>query len=397
MPFHFSQHSSPLLFGFLQGIIYSILLLLRGYRKDRLSDKLLAGVLLVCTFSIAQYMLGFGGWYDSRDHYSTFMFYFPFHNLLLLGPFIYFYFRSLTNHQFYFKRLDFWHFLPGLFAFFVHLVAFVGDLVIIHWWLGEPLPSHFGTQGSLSVFRQSTMDSIFQIVGLISTIFYIILTIREFNQYRKYVYDNFAATEAIEFGWLKIVLWAFIIGMGINWLFDFLQLFMSLDYAQNWNSFFVMAIMIYFISVPGYTASHQLPALEFTPKETKKTTLLKTKEDFPDLEKWKWKLEILLEEEKVYLNPNITLNSLAEQVKTNSSILSKVINTGFQMNFNDLINSYRVKDVKAKMQKGASAHYTLMSLAFDSGFNSKSTFNRAFKKFTQMSPKEFLERECVGL
>ena len=96
MNFHFSEHSSPLLFGFLQGIIYSVLLLTRGYRKDRLSDKLLAGVLLVCSFEIAQYMLGFGGWYDSRDRHSTFMFYFPFHNLLLFGPLIYFYFIQLT-------------------------------------------------------------------------------------------------------------------------------------------------------------------------------------------------------------------------------------------------------------------------------------------------------------
>ncbi|MEM9884650.1 MAG: helix-turn-helix domain-containing protein [Bacteroidota bacterium] len=391
MNFYFSQHSAPLFFGFLQGMIYAILLLLRGYKREMLSDKLLAGVLLVCAFSVAQYMLGFGGWYDSRDGYSTFMFYFPFHNYLLLGPLIYFYFRSLTNHQFSFQKRDIWHFIPGGLNLLVYFFAFSGDLLLSHWLLGEPLPKHFGTQGNLSALRQQYWDSIAQVAGLISTIAYIFLTIREFGQYKKYIHNNFAATEGIEFAWLRMVLWAFVIGMGINWLFDFLQLFIDLNYAQNWNSFLVTAIMIYFISIPGYTASHKIPVLVFSPKEEKKVASEETN-TFPELEKWKYQIERLLEEEKIYLDPNVTLSSLAKKLKTNPSVLSKVINTGFKKNFNDFINSYRVEDVQQKIRQGEYEHFTLMSLAFDSGFNSKSTFNRAFKKFSGVSPKVFLEQ-----
>ncbi|MEM0992603.1 MAG: helix-turn-helix transcriptional regulator [Bacteroidota bacterium] len=400
MPFHFSQYSSLLLFGFLQGIIYAVLLLYGGYKRDRLSDKLLALVLLDCAFAVAQYMLGFGGWYDSRDGYSTFMFYFPFHNFLLLGPFIYFYFRSLTNHQFQFQRRDWWHFVPGGINLLAYFVAFAGDLLLSHWLLGEPLPNHFGTQGQLSSIRQQSWDSIAQVAGLISTLAYIILTIREFGQYKQYIYNNFAETEGIEFGWLRMVLWAFIIGMGINWLFDFLQLFIPLNYAQNWNSFFVTAIMIYFISIPGYTASHKIPSLDFSPEAQQQNALQpKTNavEDFPALEHWKSQVEYMMQEEKVYLDPNITLTSLAKKLKTNPSVLSKVINTGFKKNFNDFINQYRVEDVQAKIKRGKHQHFTLMSIAFDSGFNSKSTFNRAFKKFAGMSPKQFLDQQLNEL
>jgi len=393
MHFYFSEHSAPLLFGFLQGIIYSILLLARGHRKDRLSDKLLAGVLLVCSFEIAQYMLGFGGWYDSRDRHSTFMFYFRFHNLLLFGPLIYFYFRSLTNHEFQFKRKNWWHFLPGAIVYAVYVATFIGDIVISNWIMDNPLPDHFGTQGTLSTLRQRYFSNSIavQFLGNISMVIYMVLTIREFGQYRKYIYDNFAETEGIRFNWLRTVLWAFIIGLGINTLFDISQLFVDLNYAQNWNSFLVTAVMIYFISIPGYNASDQIPTLSFTPEKKQEEEETTTPNLLPELSQWKQKVEKIMQTEQLYLDPNITLSELAKKLKTNPSILSKVINTGFSQNFNDFINAQRVKEVKEKMQQKEYQHYTLMGIAFDSGFNSKSTFNRAFKKFAGMSPKEFQE------
>ena len=70
-----------------------------------------------------------------------------------------------------------------------------------------------------------------------------------------------------------------------------------------------------------------------------------------------------------------------------STVLSHVISKGFAKNFNDFVNEYRIDEVKAKL-KNVDAP-TLMAIAFDSGFNSKATFNRAFKKFTCVAPKEF--------
>jgi hypothetical protein len=65
--FQFNLYSAPLLIGFLQGVIYAVMLFRRSYREDRLSDRLLAGLLLTGCAYIMQYMLGFGGWYDSHD------------------------------------------------------------------------------------------------------------------------------------------------------------------------------------------------------------------------------------------------------------------------------------------------------------------------------------------
>jgi AraC-like DNA-binding protein len=69
--------------------------------------------------------------------------------------------------------------------------------------------------------------------------------------------------------------------------------------------------------------------------------------------------------------------------------LSYVINTGFQKNFNDFVNAYRVADFQKKVNDPKLSHYTLLALAYECGFNSKSTFNRAVKKATGQLPSTF--------
>ena len=96
-----------------------------------------------------------------------------------------------------------------------------------------------------------------------------------------------------------------------------------------------------------------------------------------------------MQKEKPYLQPDLTLSDLAATLKTNTSILSLAINAGFGKNFNDFINEYRVEDFKAKMASKEFQHLTLLAVAFESGFNSKTTFNRAFKKFTNQNPSDF--------
>jgi AraC-like DNA-binding protein len=115
------------------------------------------------------------------------------------------------------------------------------------------------------------------------------------------------------------------------------------------------------------------------------------KEDEGLLEEWKPKILSLLHNEKIYEDPELSLTQMAKHLKTNPSVLSKTINQGFQLNFNDFINNYRIEAVKEKLQAGEQKTQTLLGIAYDCGFNSKATFNRAFKKVTGTSPKEWLE------
>lgn len=92
-----------------------------------------------------------------------------------------------------------------------------------------------------------------------------------------------------------------------------------------------------------------------------------------------------------YLNPNLTLKSLALQLNIHPNQLSWLINHEFDKKFNDFINNYRVEAFKRISKNPKNSHITLLGLAYDSGFNSKTVFNTAFKKETGMTPMQYLK------
>jgi AraC-like DNA-binding protein len=113
----------------------------------------------------------------------------------------------------------------------------------------------------------------------------------------------------------------------------------------------------------------------------------------PQLETFDQALTTIMENDKPYLKFNLNLAELAEMVNLTRNQLSFVINQKHRMNFNEYINSYRVEEVKRLMVDPANQHLKLMSLAYDAGFNSKASFNRIFKKLTDMTPSQFFTME----
>ena len=94
----------------------------------------------------------------------------------------------------------------------------------------------------------------------------------------------------------------------------------------------------------------------------------------------------------MFKNPRLTLRDVAQELETTTKTISAVVNSGFNMNFNDFVNHYRIEAIKQKMENQEHLTTTLLGIAYDSGFNSKATFNRAFKKYTSLSPKEYLDQ-----
>lgn len=98
----------------------------------------------------------------------------------------------------------------------------------------------------------------------------------------------------------------------------------------------------------------------------------------------------LMENEKMYLFPDLKVGGLAASLGCSPHKLSQVMTSQFGQNFNDFINSYRIEEVKRRLSIGETRNKTIASLAFDCGFNSLSVFNSAFKKFTGMTPSQFV-------
>jgi len=103
------------------------------------------------------------------------------------------------------------------------------------------------------------------------------------------------------------------------------------------------------------------------------------------------KLEVYMIEEKPYLNPELSLQELASRLEMGRNQLSALINQNHQMNFFEFVNLYRVNEVKALMELPENQKLKLISIAYDAGFNSKSSFNRIFKNQTQMTPSEYFK------
>ncbi|RAK69576.1 helix-turn-helix domain-containing protein [Hymenobacter edaphi] len=439
--FVFNAYSSLLLPFFVQGAVVSGLLLVRGRRHGTPADGWLALLLLLSTARLAQWMLGFGGWYDAHDARTTFMFYFPFSNWLALGPALYFYFRSLTNQAFRFGRRDGRHFLPALLYLAAQLLLWAYDVGWQHLALGRPLPGHFGTKGTLATWLDaSALSRGPELLGYVSVLVYAGLTLRHYRAYRRYVNDHFSDTERLRFTWLRNVLVAVPAGLLVTLLFEALNAAAGpLDYYQAWYDYLFTGLLIYYLSLAGLLANHRLTApLHFQPAEPATDEAppepaagpgpAAPEPDLPaapmldpadatapsvasaapagaglvtaaeaavpdsELVRWAEKLRAHMAAARPYLAPELTLSELAAQLRTNTSWLSRVVNTGCGQNFNDFVNEYRVREAERRLQDPQFRHYTLLTVALESGFNSKSTFNRVFRKLRGLTPSEVAGR-----
>lgn len=400
MVYNFNFYSSLLLITFSQGMIYSILLLKKGIQNEDKSSFWLSLFVFLCSIFVAPWMLGFAGWYDNQP-YRNFMFYMPFQQLFLLGPIIFFYTQSLLNPAFKFDKKQYLHFIPAIIYLIYNLVIFVYDNFISD-------TIYFYEDGIDKDF-----DEWYQYSGQISMTIYFFLSLRYYNFYRKMIVQVTSNADDVLFGWIKKYLIAFLIMLLLPILFDIIGNFYQPvnSYVGSWWFFLAFSLVLYYIAITGYSNGvHSKIGFEISVFDKNPTLLLAQSENYsieyqtiidiehevfeqentPELEIWKWKIETLIKDEKLFQNPELTLTEVSKKLKTNASVISKCINQGFQMNFNDFINNYRIEAVKTMFAAGEHKKSTLLGIAYDCGFNSKATFNRAFKKNTNLSPKEYL-------
>jgi TolB-like protein/class 3 adenylate cyclase/AraC-like DNA-binding protein/Tfp pilus assembly protein PilF len=107
------------------------------------------------------------------------------------------------------------------------------------------------------------------------------------------------------------------------------------------------------------------------------------------LKAYKTKLSALMADEKPYLDANLTLRSLAERLDISSNYLSQLLNEGFNKNFSEYVNTFRLDAFKAKVASPKHRHLTILALAYESGFNSKTVFNTFFKKMMGKTPRTY--------
>jgi len=108
------------------------------------------------------------------------------------------------------------------------------------------------------------------------------------------------------------------------------------------------------------------------------------------------RITVLMEKDKLYQETELTVQQLAEKLGLPTYQVSQAINEGMERNFYDLVNTYRVEEAKQLLLDPENRNYTILSVGFEAGFNSKTTFNTVFKKFTGLTPTEFRMRASVS-
>ncbi|MFC4267842.1 helix-turn-helix domain-containing protein [Polaribacter marinivivus] len=384
-PFGFGQKSSLLLIFFFNGILFSFLLLKKGIQNNNNANKWLSFLLFLCAMYIAPYMLGYAGWY-SRKVTREILYFIPFMQVLLIGPVIFFYTKSLLNSTFKISKKEYYHFIPALIYLIYSLIVFITDKLILD-------EFYFYADG-----RDKDMANWYQIAGIISMVYYLIASLKFYKNYKKLVFDKVSFADSILFEWIPNFLIAFLSIVVLRVLLFLLNPEWGNFGNQFWH-YIAFSIVVLYVSVNGYANAVKMSFLNDVNSETinvyqESDEDHKTKQDNTNLEEiefWKDKILHLVERDKIFKNPTLTLSDLSKLLNTNTKTISKSINSGFDMNFNDFINHYRIEAVKEKLQKEEHKTSTLLGIAFDCGFNSKATFNRAFKKSTDLSPKDYLK------
>lgn len=384
-PFGFGQKSSLLLIFFFNGIVFSFLVLKKGIQNNNNANKWLSFLLFLCAMYIAPYMLGYAGWY-SRKVTREILYFIPFMQVLLIGPVIFFYTKSLLNSTFKISKKEYYHFIPALIYLVYSLIVFITDKLILD-------EFYFYADG-----RDKDMANWYQIAGIISMVYYLIASLKFYKNYKKLVFDKVSFADSILFEWIPNFLIAFLSIVVLRVLLFLLNPEWGNFGNQFWH-YIAFSIVVLYVSVNGYANAVKMSFLNDVNSESinvyqESDEDYKTKQDNTNLEEiefWKDKILHLVENEKVFKNPTLTLSDLSKLLNTNTKNISKSINSGFDMNFNDFINHYRIEAVKEKLHKKKHKTSTLLGIAFDCGFNSKATFNRAFKKSIDLSPKDYLK------
>lgn len=369
----YNPRSIILFFCILQGLIFAGLLVVRGFRRKKPSDFWLAILLVLPCLNLITPFIGFANVYDLNQWLT----YFPFGIAYGYGVCVYFYVLSLTDSKRKFAPKDLLFFIPALVYVIFRLTLFAQNLEFKDWF-------------NENYYVPIAAPLIF-VTEFIWNVTFLYFSIVHYKKYRVWLDKNFSDTEKIKFDWVRNFLYVFTFVLAAGAVFDFTDSFIvNLSYVQYFYFELILAFTTYYLAIAGYLNSETIE-INYTAAENQRAAPRKTPLAEADLQRLKTKLQILMEKEKPFLDPQLTLSDLAKQLGANTTTISYAINNGFGKNFNDYINEFRIEAVKNKLQSRELENSNMLGIAFNCGFNSKATFNRAFKKFTGVAPKEFHE------
>ncbi len=360
-----------------------LLLLLLGKKNKSLPDYLL-GVIFVL------YAISIGSVYLELQNIKNNFTYSAITNtswifLFLHGPALWFYIKSLSDPDFRFKPLYLLHFIPFIFFSVFQYFNFIN--------LTVPEKIRFLEN---DLFKEQVSYKITVLAIGVSTISYNIWALNLIRRRRDKLMQQYSKIEDIDLGWLSALTIAALISYSVNVaLFNLDMIFHFATY--KFLMFLTNSFATVYVLFLGYFGIRQGNIFINSVKEKRKTgdrsILKETASRVVSTDDTFIRTLIRnMEEKQPYLDPDITISKLSELLNVRIEFLSEVLNYQLNQNFFDFINKYRVGEFKNQCILKANSHLSIMGIAYNSGFNSKASFYRAFRKFEGISPSAYIEK-----
>jgi len=304
---------------------------------------------------------------------------------VLLGPLIYLYIKSLFEDNEKLLRKNWLHFIPLV----LHTI-FLTIPMLIYIFKDEYPFSYIEYLNENSAYVIATL--------MVYLLIYFLVSLKLFHKYRNAMQLNYSSIDESNFRWVKNMLIGAIIISCIELLINLYEIFIAELHWETGNITLVSVII--WIGYLGYYGVNQTKVLlpdfliknEPVANSTKEKSTALSSLSPADKKALETQLENLLQTEKPYLDEDLTLGKLAEMVHTTDKKLSGFLNQEMKTTFYDLINKYRVDAVKKKLDSREFEKLTLLGIAYESGFKSKTSFNRIFKRETGLSPSEYKKK-----
>ena len=380
--------NTVILLGALQGFIVAGLLRSSAREKpgEGVSRRLLAAFILLIALCCLDVYLEHQGWWNGSAVGSLLSALLPLIMAMPLGPLAYFYIRSLEEPEFRLTRADRRHFYPVVIDLLPHAAVLV---VVVLALLGFFRKTH-GVQGFGVVYDEYNQYA--DIPRWISFTIYLVLGTR-------YLKGKSESMRCVWAGTFLRVLWAFdLLWLAFNIPYELPRIGDILIDKFDWYPLYIpLVVMIYYLGVKGYFISYRaagegnvikdLAPVVMIAEEKKAAGIVIPEEKVDQLVS---KLRKCMDEERLWLHADLNLGRLAQHCGVAPKLMSAVLNQHMDTTFNDFLNGYRVRAVMERMLLPASRELTIAGLAYECGFNSLPTFQRAFKTIAGMSPKEYL-------
>ncbi len=345
-----------------QGILLSFALITTIFKKNY-SSFFLGLITAVITLEILNTWAIRTGYHSLENPFP----FWSFGSYLIIPPALWLFMKVNTQPTFQLKPKSFILFVPAIVEIVVELFSFYSNKIL-------------GTNYHL-------IDNAFwyiltEITPIIAVVIVLIVFIKELASLT--IKLKKLAVKNIILQFLK--LYVFFI------VFSFLTLFWVLQAIFHFQVFMVIEIiLLVFIFVLGYIGYFR-PTFFDIPKILKPEII---KENYPqyDDEKELKELKSLFEDEKIYTKQKLSLKDVAIQLNLPERYISGLINSYHNTSFSTYVNSYRVEDIIKRIKDPKEKHKTLLGIAMESGFNSKSSFNQIFKTTTGKNPSDFLKKQ----